>query len=111
VFSQETKFAVQAAFNLQNLTGKDGTGEDLDYDLAPSFNAGVNVIVPVAPDFYFQPGLYFAKKGAKMTEMEEDVNMCVSYVELPLNLLYRVQLGTGYVLVGFGPYVAYGVKG
>lgn len=110
-FSQDTRFAIQGAFNLQNLTGKDVTGDELDYDLAPAFNAGVNVIVPVAPDFYFQPGLYFAKKGAKMTEMEEDVNMCVAYVELPLNFLYRGQLGNGYVLVGFGPYVAYGVKG
>jgi hypothetical protein len=64
-FSQDTRFAIQGAFNLQNLTGKDVTGDELDYDLAPAFNAGVNVIVPVAPDFYFQPGLYFAKKVPK----------------------------------------------
>jgi len=30
---------------------------------------------------------------------------------LPLNLLYRPQLGDGYLLLGFGPYVAYGITG
>jgi hypothetical protein len=46
-----------------------------------------------------------------MTEMEEDVNMCVAYVELPLNFLYQGPAGErAMFLVGFGPYVAYGVK-
>jgi len=111
IFSQETGFGVQAAFNLQNLTGKDVDGDELDYSLAPAFNAGINAIIPVAPDFYFHPGLYFAKKGAKETSTSETTNMNVYYIELPLNFLYRGQLGNGYVLLGFGPYVAYGIKG
>ncbi|MDO9153580.1 MAG: hypothetical protein Q7U47_07735, partial [Paludibacter sp.] len=35
----------------------------------------------------------------------------LSYIELPLNFLYKGLLGSGYVLVGVGPYVAYGIKG
>lgn len=108
---QGTQFAVQGAFLLQNITGKDPGGDELDYSLAPRFHAGVNVIIPVAPDFYFQPGLQFARKGAKDTEGSETVNFRLCYVELPLNFMYRGQLGNGYVLVGFGPYVAYAVKG
>jgi len=30
---------------------------------------------------------------------------------MPLNLLYRPQLGKGYILLGFGPYIAYGLGG
>jgi hypothetical protein len=30
---------------------------------------------------------------------------------MPLNFVYRGKLGNGYVLLGFGPYVGYGVGG
>jgi hypothetical protein len=35
----------------------------------------------------------------------------LSYLELPLNFVYKGLLGTGYVMVGFGPYVGYGIMG
>ena len=35
----------------------------------------------------------------------------LSYLELPLNLIYKPALGTGHLLLGFGPYVALGVGG
>ncbi len=33
------------------------------------------------------------------------------YVELPVNFLYRPVLGNGHLLLGFGPYAAYGIGG
>jgi len=110
VNGQKTAFAIQAGANLQNLNGKTAAGNDLENSLAPGFHAGLNVIVPIAPDFYFQPGLQFSRKGAKNTSGPSDIKYNLSYVELPLNLLYRGQLGNGYVLLGFGPYVGYAVK-
>ncbi|HDR68204.1 MAG TPA: PorT family protein [Bacteroidaceae bacterium] len=110
VNGQKTSFAIQAGANFQNLNGKDAGGDKLENSIAPGFHAGVNVIVPVAPDFYFQPGLQFSRKGAKNTSGLSDIKYNISYVELPLNLLYRGQLGNGYVLLGFGPYVGYAVK-
>jgi hypothetical protein len=35
----------------------------------------------------------------------------ISYIDLPLHLLFRPELGNGHVLVGFGPYVAFGIGG
>ena len=35
----------------------------------------------------------------------------LSYVELPLNFVYKALVGNGYFLLGFGPYVAYGIGG
>ena len=108
---QKMTFGVQAGFNMQNLNGKDVAGDKLENSLAPGLSAGVNVLIPVAPDFYFQPGLQFSKKGAKNTVSIVTVNTNIYYLELPLNLLYRSQLGEGYILLGFGPYLGYGVKG
>ena len=35
----------------------------------------------------------------------------ISYLEMPLNFLYKPLLGTGHLLLGFGPYVALGIGG
>jgi len=109
--NQKTSFAVQAGINLQNLTGKDYLGDKLENSIKPGFHFGANVIFPVAPDFYFQPGLLFSRKGARNTESSETVKINLCYIELPLNFLYRAQLGNGKILLGFGPYVAYAFRG
>jgi len=113
-------FGILGGVNLQNLTGKDEGGDPIeDKGLLPGFHAGVNVILPVAPDFYIQPGLLFSTKGAKFTyeaPTKADDNEWVMkyrpyYVELPVNFLYRPVLGNGHMLLGFGPYAAYGIGG
>jgi hypothetical protein len=97
--------------NFQNLNGKDFTGDKLENDLIVGFHAGVNVQIPVAPEFYFQPGVLFSTKGAKHTGDVITGTTSISYIEVPLNLVYKGLLGNGYVLLGLGPYVGYGIMG
>jgi hypothetical protein len=105
------RVGILGGVNLQNLTGEDGNGDKLENKLTPGFHAGVNLMIPIAPDFNFQPGLLFSGKGAKADEGTMDATIKLSYIELPLNLLYRAQLGEGFVMIGFGPYVGYGIGG
>ena len=35
----------------------------------------------------------------------------ISYIDLPLHLLFKPEFGNGHILVGFGPYVAFGIGG
>ena len=115
IFSQNTSkpsFGIQGGPNFYNITGKIITGDDLDNSLSLGFHAGINIIFPVAPSIYFQPGLLFSTKGTKISaQVIEDLNFKISYLELPLNLLYREQLGSGKFLLGFGPYLGYAVSG
>jgi hypothetical protein len=112
-------FGLLGGVNFQNINGKDGNGDKLENGLAIGFHAGVNVNIPLAPDFYFQPGLLFSVKGAKndffsppeKASGDYATTTKLNYIEMPLNLLYRSQLGKGYILLGFGPYVAYGIGG
>lgn len=112
-------FGILGGVNFQNINGKDNSGTKLENGLLTGFHAGVNVNIPMAPDFYFQPGLLFSVKGAKndffspQTKASGDFETTtkLSYIEMPLNLLYRPQLGKGYMLLGFGPYIAYGLGG
>lgn len=112
-------FGILGGVNFQNINGKDNSGTKLENGLLTGFHAGVNVNIPMAPDFWFQPGLLFSVKGAKndffspQTKASGDFETTtkLSYIEMPLNLLYRPQLGKGYMLLGFGPYIAYGLGG
>jgi hypothetical protein len=112
-------FGILGGVNFQNINGKDNSGNKLQNGLLTGFHAGINVNIPVAPEFYFQPGLLFSVKGAKNdffsppTKASGDLvtTTKLSYIEIPLNLLYRPQLGNGYMLLGFGPYFAFGIGG
>jgi hypothetical protein len=108
-------FGLRGGVNFQNINGKDASGDKLELDMISGFNGGVVVEIPVAPEFFFQSGLLYTTKGTKAPEnflgptMTGEYNL--SYIELPLNLLYKPLLGQGHLLLGFGPYVAYGIGG
>ncbi len=106
-------FGVRAGVNFQNINGKGSSGDKLENDLLPGFNVGANVEIPVGTDIYFQPGLLFSTKGGKLNTFgtAATAKLHISYIELPLNLLFKPLLGTGHMLLGFGPYVAYGIGG
>lgn len=107
----KTSFAVLGGVNFQNLNGKDNSGNKLENDIIVGYHFGVNAQIPVAPEFYFQPGLQFSTKGAKNTVSVLTGTYKLSYIEMPLNFVYKGLLGNGYFLIGLGPYVAYGVGG
>jgi Outer membrane protein beta-barrel domain len=110
-----TSFGFRGGVNFQNINGKNSSGDKLKNDILTGFNAGVNAEIPLGTSFYLQPGLLFTTKGAKSKTvvLGQDVKSTikVSYVELPINFLYKPMLGTGHLLLGFGPYVALGVGG
>lgn len=117
-FAQEKgkmSFGILGGVNFQNLNGKLSSGDKLENDMLLGFHGGVNVQLPIAPEFYFQPGLMFAVKGAKDTytvlgtEFTNEIK--INYIEMPLNLVYKASLGNGFFMLGFGPYVAYGISG
>lgn len=106
-----SSFGILGGVNFQTFNGKDYDGDKLEYDMLIGFHAGVNVLIPLVPEFYFQPGLLFSTKGAKNTGSVMTSTYSISSIELPLNLVYRASLGNGYILLGFGPYVSYGMMG
>jgi len=112
IFAQsKTTFGIRAGVNFQNLNGKDNEGNKLDNKLKTGFNAGVNAEIPVGIDFYVQPGLLLSTKGAKFSGANGEVTRNLSYIEIPVNFLYKPELGEGRMLLGFGPYAAFAVGG
>jgi hypothetical protein len=101
-------FAILGGINFQNLNGKDIVGDKLENDMTLGYHAGVNVQIPIGPQFFFQPGLLFTTKGAKNPN---GTSIKLSYIELPLNLVYKALVGNGKFMLGFGPYIGYAIGG
>ena len=113
--SGKPTFGVFAGVNFQNINGKDSLGNKLSNKLVPRYNVGVNVEIPIAPEFYIQTGLTFITKGAKgpikYRGYDNTRETTLRYIELPINFLYKPVLGKGHFLLGFGPYFSYAVSG
>jgi hypothetical protein len=107
----KTTLSILGGVNFQSINGKDFDGDKLESELQPGFHVGFNVQVPIASEFYFQPGLLYSTKGAKNVSDGGTSNYKLSYLELPLNLVYKSQVGAGFIMLGFGPYVGYALNG
>lgn len=115
---QAQGFGIRGGLNLQNLNGKDD-GKSREMDLATRFHIGVDYQMEVAPDFYLAPGLLFSTKGAKTedsrsvfgADFSSTTNISLNYLEVPINFIYKPELGAGKLIVAFGPYLAYGIGG
>jgi hypothetical protein len=101
--AQDMRFGVLGGVNLQNINGKDNDGDKLENTLIPGFHAGVNILIPIADQIYFQPGLLFSSKGAELFDNDLldflNTKIRMNYLEVPLNLVYRGQLGDNFILL------------
>lgn len=105
------KIGIRAGVNFQKIYGDNYSGNKVDEDFLTGFNAGITADLLVTPTFYLQPGLLYTVKGTKSKGNNAEITQTRSYIELPVNLLFKPELGSGRLLLGAGPYIAYGVSG
>ena len=98
----QTKFGIRAGAQLFNTNAKDINGNKMDNTLKFGFHAGLTADIPVAPDYFIQPGLLYSRKGANHDYANSE--SILSYIEVPVNFIYKPSLGNGKLLLGFGPY-------
>ncbi len=114
VLNNDISFGVVAGFDMTNLNGKDDNGNKLKNKLQPAYHIGVNVEIPIADEFYVQPNIIFARKGAKAAPLvgqNSTTRTHISYIDVPINLVYKGVVGNSYIMLGGGPYIAFGVGG
>jgi hypothetical protein len=101
-------FGITGGVNWNNVNGKTSTGGKLDNNLKTGFTGGVNVEFPVSSGFFLQPGVEYSQKGS---EFNNGGKLRLSYIDVPVNFIYKPALGMGSMLLGFGPYVGFGING
>lgn len=106
----------EAGLNISNASYKlDGDKQSTSSVLA--YKAGVVLDIGIAKGFYLQPGIFYSVKGAQINYDlgilgSGHVKSSVDYLEIPLNLAYRYELGNaGAVFAAAGPYIGIGMKG
>ena len=107
-YVRTTTVGITGGVNWNNINGKTSTGDNLDNKLKTGFNGGVNVEFPVSKGFYLQPGVEYRQKGS---ELNNGNKLMLSYIDIPVNFIYKPALGMGSMLLGFGPYVGFGING
>ena len=107
--TEPTTFGFKAGVNFQNLTGHDVNGYRLSNRLKAGLSVGANAQIPIATDFYLQPGLEFNQKGARSSDGFYSTTL--NYLDVPVSFVYKPMVGTGHLILGAGPYVGFGVGG
>lgn len=123
----QVEVGVRAGVNLSNLTIKDADGKTVNgAKLTPGFNAGLTFDIPVADEFYIQPGALFSMKGAKLEKNAHEYFNADAYspadagdytrlstynLEVPVNFIFKPAAGNGNLLIGAGPYFSYALGG
>jgi hypothetical protein len=104
----KTTFGIHAGANMFNINGKNAAGVELDNGLKTGFAAGLNAEIPLGGGSYLQPGVDFRQKG---TEGNDGSKLTVNYIDIPVNFVYKPILGSGNFVLGFGPYIGFGIGG
>jgi hypothetical protein len=116
IIHAQTKFGIKAGVSFSNVTDKAEDGNKSSTQNLPGLLIGLSADVPLTDDFYIQPALQYARKGFKQESggfygSATNFQVKADYVELPVNFLYKPKLGKGRLLIGAGPYIAYGTGG
>ena len=106
----QTKFGIVAGPSFSSYTYK-VSGDKETSDLLVNFRAGLTADLQLADEFYIQPSLLYTGKGGKEEVFGFDTKTNVGYLELPINFMYKPEVGNGNLFIGLGPYFAVGLNG
>lgn len=116
--SAQVQWGIRAGGNLSSMLLED-EGEYIKTKLQPGFHIGGTADVFISDKFSLQPALLFTTKGFKLDDdgfadalYGVDYIKFMSYhIDLPVNVVFKPQLGNGNLLLGAGPYISYGLGG
>ncbi|MCO5240770.1 MAG: PorT family protein [Chitinophagaceae bacterium] len=118
IISAQVQWGVKAGGNLSGMLLKDEGGY-VKIKLRPGFHLGGTAELALADKFSLQPSLLLTSKGftidksggAQYLYGVDRIKFTSYYIELPVNFIFKPQAGNGKMLLGAGPYFAYGLGG
>ena len=89
-FAQRFQLGVKGGVNISNFTGD---FEDVDKKALIGFHAGAFINFKFGNNLSLQPEVLFSTQGAKFEDAGEEVDVKVSYVNIPVMLKYKFDGG------------------
>lgn len=101
----------EAGLNLANMSNSIG-GDKVTTSSITGYKAGALLNIGIAKGFYIEPGVFYSVKGYSGEILGFTAKTTINYLEIPLNLGYRYDLGNaGSLFVSAGPYVGFALSG
>jgi hypothetical protein len=107
---------IKAGINLANMVF-DSEWEE-SFDMRLGFHGGIVFEVGLTDAIFFGSGIIFSQKGTKFSYTDEDFDdesysgfTLINYLEVPINLLYKADLGGAKLVFEAGPYLGYAING
>jgi len=108
------KVGIKAGGNLSNQNSNVASGTKLiSKDAFRGYHAGLVGDVQVFHNLYLQPQLLYTQKGAKYTTAVggQGTKLTMRSIDMPVNVLYKMEMPFGKLIAGGGPVVGYGFGG
>lgn len=113
----QVKFGVRAGLNLANMTVK--LLDDVSQKMNTSFHVGGIVEYSLSETYSIESGLLLSGKGKKVGFSKSESGITISgtgtisplYIEVPINALYKLDLGSAKLHLFAGPYIGIGIGG
>jgi hypothetical protein len=100
------KFGVRAGLNLTNQK-LSSSGISISPDSKAGFQIGVVGDLSVSDALAIQPGIVFATLGCKLGDTKTSLN----YIQVPINVQYKFDLGSVQLFPQAGPYLGFAIGG
>lgn len=107
-YSQAT-FGLRAGLNLANMTGKALNG--LDTKSLTTFSVGAVVDYELSESLSIESGLFLSNKGYKVEFSGNTYSTNINYLEIPVNVSYKLDVGDNKLNLFAGPYIGLAVGG
>ncbi|NSL85961.1 PorT family protein [Chitinophaga sp. Mgbs1] len=119
----QIRFGIKAGYGLATASEKKyaNIGSTQRKSNITGLHAGAVADIPLTKYFALQPGLFYYQKGVNFKrnsysaalgqQFRVDSDEKLNYLELPVNFVGKLPLGTGKIFAGLGPYVAMGIHG
>ncbi|HTD97879.1 MAG TPA: porin family protein [Mucilaginibacter sp.] len=109
-FAQTVTFGIKGGINMATQTFiNQGTSYPNQYK--SGFQLG-GIADFTFKNFAIQPGIFFITKGKKETNLVTTFSSTLNYIEVPVNLLYKLHAAPDLVVYfGGGPFLGYGLGG
>jgi hypothetical protein len=114
ISNAQFRVGIKAGGNISKQRVNVGAGNSLySNDNYKNYHAGVITEFKLSERFYLQPQLLYTRKGSTLLSSTgaSDAKLRIHYLEMPVNLVYKVPVSFGYLFGGAGGAISYGISG
>jgi len=103
------KVGIKAGINFASALWET-TGVTLATQALAGFQLGLIADFPISDPVYINTGVFFSMKGTKSELIGIEIKAPVNYLEIPVNLAYKIDVTSLKVYLQAGPYIGIGLS-